>query len=350
MAITLRAALRNAKATSPSGKVQNEDWQDFVDSAVLRVSEVADGGVAHYLDTDVEFTSGTLLEVRNNGSAVASIDYAGNLSAANLNVSNWNTAYGWGDHGAAGYASAASLAAYLPLAGGSMSGALLHADGAVGAPSISFASDTDTGIYLAAAGVLRFATAGTLRTAFDSNGFTLYNNGALRWSGYNIIQGVNGAGVITLRSWASADFDRLQFGGTDATYPSVKRSGAALQVRLADDSAFAALHLNSLENGGSGNIDLKTTSANNIRFATNSSTRFYIDSSGNFQPQVDNTYPMGTATRAFSAVHTHHLAIQGSDGAGASAGTLANAPSAGDPAEWIPVEFNGVTRYIPAWA
>ena len=37
------------------------------------------------------------------------------------------------------------------------------------------------------------------------------------------------------------------------------------------------------------------------------------------------------------------------DGAGASAGTLTNAPSAGDPAKWVAIDDNGTIRYIPAW-
>lgn len=37
------------------------------------------------------------------------------------------------------------------------------------------------------------------------------------------------------------------------------------------------------------------------------------------------------------------------DGAGVAAGTLTNAPSAGNPTKWIPVSDNGTTRYIPAW-
>jgi hypothetical protein len=36
-------------------------------------------------------------------------------------------------------------------------------------------------------------------------------------------------------------------------------------------------------------------------------------------------------------------------GAGAGAGTLTNAPAAGDPTTWIPINDNGTTRYIPAW-
>jgi hypothetical protein len=37
------------------------------------------------------------------------------------------------------------------------------------------------------------------------------------------------------------------------------------------------------------------------------------------------------------------------DGAAAAAGTLLNAPTAGDPTKWIPINDNGTTRYIPAW-
>ncbi len=37
------------------------------------------------------------------------------------------------------------------------------------------------------------------------------------------------------------------------------------------------------------------------------------------------------------------------NGAAANVGTLNNAPTAGDPTKWIPVDDNGTTRYIPAW-
>lgn len=37
------------------------------------------------------------------------------------------------------------------------------------------------------------------------------------------------------------------------------------------------------------------------------------------------------------------------NGAAAQVGTLTNAPAAGDPTKWIPVDDNGTTRYIPAW-
>jgi hypothetical protein len=37
------------------------------------------------------------------------------------------------------------------------------------------------------------------------------------------------------------------------------------------------------------------------------------------------------------------------NGAGAAAGTLANAPTAGNPGFWLTVSINGTTRYVPAW-
>ena len=37
------------------------------------------------------------------------------------------------------------------------------------------------------------------------------------------------------------------------------------------------------------------------------------------------------------------------NGAGTAAGTLTNAPVAGDPTKWIAINDNGTTRYLPAW-
>jgi hypothetical protein len=37
------------------------------------------------------------------------------------------------------------------------------------------------------------------------------------------------------------------------------------------------------------------------------------------------------------------------NGAGASAGTLTNAPAAGNPTKWIPINDNGTIRKIPSW-
>jgi hypothetical protein len=106
------------------------------------------------------------------------------------------------------------------------------------------------------------------------------------------------SGVVTLFNNGSTDFDRLQFGGTTSAFPALKRSGTGISVRLADDTADAGLTAASI-----------TTSA--------------------------------------TTLHTTSAAL--TNGAGVATGTLTNAPAAGNPTKWIPINDNGTTRYIPAW-
>lgn len=44
------------------------------------------------------------------------------------------------------------------------------------------------------------------------------------------------------------------------------------------------------------------------------------------------------------------LDIKGSDAAAAQTATMTNGPTAGNPAEWMPIKFNGNVRYVPVWA
>jgi hypothetical protein len=46
-------------------------------------------------------------------------------------------------------------------------------------------------------------------------------------------------GVVRITNAATSDFNRLQFGGTTSSFPSLKRSATTLIARLADDSADA---------------------------------------------------------------------------------------------------------------
>lgn len=48
-------------------------------------------------------------------------------------------------------------------------------------------------------------------------------------------------GVIGIYNLAGSDFGRLQLGGTTNLFPSIKRNAAAIDFRLADDSAYCAI-------------------------------------------------------------------------------------------------------------
>lgn len=57
-------------------------------------------------------------------------------------------------------------------------------------------------------------------------------------------------GILLIQNNGGTDFTRLQFGGTTASFPSLKRSATALHIRLADDSAFAPVVASSVSAGG----------------------------------------------------------------------------------------------------
>lgn len=59
---------------------------------------------------------------------------------------------------------------------------------------------------------------------------------------------------------------------------------------------------------------------------------------------TDITLQIGSAAGVLAST-----SVALANGAAAAAGTLNNAPAAGNPTKWIPISDNGVTRHIPAW-
>jgi len=89
---------------------------------------------------------------------------------------------------------------------------------------------------------------------------------------------------------------------------------------------------------------LVSTVANAVTaLATANSSVLVTDSSG--VPAFGTALPDVTTAGNNLVRKTTTLA----DGAAAAAGTLLNAPAAGNPTKWVPIDDNGVTRYIPAW-
>lgn len=108
----------------------------------------------------------------------------------------------------------------------------------------------------------------------------------------------SGSVTPTLR-WGFDNAGLLFAAGQTSSFPALKRSSATLQVRLADDSAFASFSA--------------------LKFLNNTAA-VVIGSS-----------------------------VTLTDGVGASAGTITNAPSVGNPTKWIGIDDNGTTRYVPSW-
>jgi len=182
-------------------------------------------------------------------------------------------------------------------------------------PVLGVASASSLALGGAAIGANALAVVGT--SSFAGNVFPAVDNtrtlgtSALGWSAiFAATAGVfvfgarsalqsSADGLLDLSNNAGTSFNRINLGPLTNAFPALKRTGAQLTARLADDSADAQMNA-SLFSSSNGSFLYITTAA-----LTNN--------------------------------------------AGASSATLTNAPVVGNPTKWIPINDNGITRNIPAW-
>ena len=177
------------------------------------------------------------------------------------------------------------------------------------------------------------------------------------------IQGASGGigfGSGHAIGWASATTNQTGPSGGDTF---LGRGGAAATIQAGVDVNGAAV--NQTLQACNGITGTDKTGANWI-WATGKGTGAGTESVHVFQtptPVASGTTAQTLATRltlsSAGALFTVPLQIADtkimksitsfSNGAGASVGTLTNAPAATNPTKWIPIDDNGTTRYIPAW-
>jgi hypothetical protein len=93
-------------------------------------------------------------------------------------------------------------------------------------------SVTTAGAVTAASGVV----AASFNTAGDASGYLQFGSKAY-------LNGSVTDGVMTLLDNGATGNVRFQFGGATSSFPALKRNGTALDVRLADDTGYAALNV-----------------------------------------------------------------------------------------------------------
>lgn len=188
---------------------------------------------------------------------------------------------------------------------------------------------------------------------------------------------VNGGGYTARLAVSSAGVVSATTGGSSFSIPSSLVFASVNSVTLVADTT-ATLALRSTTNAQKFRIyntftTLTTagewakfdwiTTANQLRIGTVMGTVsgtarvMSLDYGGlEASPTAAITIPITSGNIVFGGAittpggatfHTTNTAL--TDGAGASAGTIANAPSIGNPTKWIGVNDNGTTRYIPAW-
>ena len=151
----------------------------------------------------------------------------------------------------------------------------------------------------------------TFNLVISSNGIQVSAGGTF----YDGIRGIikfEGNGVLCLRNAQANNFSRLQFGGTTSSFPSLKRDGTTISIRLADDSGDAPLTCSnltasgtvsaanlsltnplSLANGGTGGTDA-STARTNLGLGTGDSPTF------NQLSVSDSILTVGSVSNSFS--------------------------------------------------
>lgn len=99
-----------------------------------------------------------------------------------------------------------------------------------------------------------------------------------------------------------------------------------------------------------------------LKFGVANAAYWGITTAGDWIADTDNLSDIGNTTPkrprdirlsrdiyTASANFMHRTTAALPNGAGAGGGTLLNAPAAGNPTKWIPIDDNGTTRYLPAW-
>lgn len=193
--------------------------------------------------------------------ATSGTDYAPATSGSSLLKGN----------GSGGFSNAASGTDYAPATSGT---SILKGNGSGGFSAAS--STTDYQVPLATVNSVTLGTGAgsTVTLTGDVSGTDTtmtFGNNSLSYSGAFTASGVTGGsfistsdyvqgvrfgiparlwikggvtdGVMLVQNSSSTDFSLIQFGGTTASFPAIKRSGNALQIRLADDSGNAPLTL-----------------------------------------------------------------------------------------------------------
>lgn len=135
-------------------------------------------------------------------------------------------------------AAAAAVASYLPLAGGTLVGALLIAAGSAAAPGLAIAGDSNTGFFSGGADALGISAGGVQRAVFNSTGLVVTSAAAadaslslqaISYARDWRLKVLNADGTLVIRDETAAA-DRVQFPLTGGVVVNAPASGYALDA------------------------------------------------------------------------------------------------------------------------
>jgi hypothetical protein len=195
---------------------------------------------------------------------------------------------------------------------------------------------------------------------------------SIRGGGLKLYNGNTGTGIDVDTSGnvgiGTTSPSSLSAGGTFTVLNVHKTSGYGI-LTLTTDATTDASNVGQVLFGSTGSSGHKisaaitstlraasgTNSIGDLQFYTNNAAlvtvRMTIDKDG--KVGIGTTNPSSTLDvnggLEISDTKIMQTNTNFSNGAAAALGTLTNAPAAGNPTKWIPINDNGTTRYIPAW-
>ena len=166
----------------------------------------------------------------------------------------------------ANYASTttAAIAAKLPLAGGTMTGALIVVDGSTSAPSIGNSGDTNTGIYFPADDQIGLVVGGSRKLFISSTGVAVNNGDLTIGSG-----GVDVSGTDELR------YRMLNNGTFKAGIEVATTNGDMITTSVVDDLSIRAQG-NMLFSAGGNSESMRIDSAGRVGIGISPAADFHI--------------------------------------------------------------------------
>jgi len=99
--------------------------------------------------------------------------------------------------------------------------------------------------------------------------------------------------------------------------------------------------------GSTNDVSIAAANGQNILTNPTGTSNVVIGNGSGTISAANSLAVTGTITTSSTTLHTSSVSL--TNGAGAGAGTITNAPAAGNPTKWIPIVDNGTTRYIPCW-
>ena len=230
----------------------------------------------------------------------------------------------------------------------------------IGGSIVTLGATGSAGISGASAGQVLVATGAASGTGYagflsDTLGNVRMNSLGVGIAASTVANYIDVAGTGGL---TSSGYLRLQATSNPIVF-GFGTSGSVGNSMAMNSTSFAPWSDNSITLGGSGFTNARWKDLQIIQIHLTASTSAtgglslgYNGTSGSETLSVVNA---GSGNSTFNTGITEGSATlittttSFTNGAASGAGTLTNAPAAGNPTKWIPVNDNGTTRYIPAW-